>query len=217
MNDNFQKNALDNTLFISAMQHEIFSRIAPTLRHDLVGHVSVSLMRINIINKILNKPELDTDKLKLEIHKIEQLLKTNILNIRELSFWDFGTEKENIPNEILIKSVQLMSIQLAMKNIKSNLIPMEFSEVEKIETKPLLYSLLSVFCYIEDNNFDNFTLNITQSNNSIIIKMSPNQSQIPTVILNTRMISFSNSMIMKFAELYDIHIKFYDQQICVSW
>src|SRR5688572_14767556 len=107
----------EDKYFISAIQQEVFNRILPTIRHDLVGYSSASLMRVSIMNRLLNKTGMTPENLKPELLKIEQQLRSSVVGIRELAFWDYGFAHQDFACNILSKSVQFVSSQLVLKNI----------------------------------------------------------------------------------------------------
>lgn len=79
----------DETIFVSAIKHEIFSRIFPTIRHDVVGNISASLIRLSIIDRVLKLQDLNSEKIKSEILKLDQNLRSSINEIRDLAFLGF--------------------------------------------------------------------------------------------------------------------------------
>lgn len=205
----------EDSIFISALYHELFNRILPTIRHDLVGEVSASLMRVSIMDRFLNKAELDTENLKSELKKIDQQLKSNIVSIRALSFLDNPAKHYDTPSNILFRSVQFISTPLATKNIQINVLPHEHPEVEMIETKPLLYALLCLFAYIEDNNFDDHTFNILQSPESIQLTLEPKNKHdsVPSFIRNTIV---DKEMLIRFANLHLYEVIFDNELIIIK-
>ncbi len=203
----------DEIFFISAVQNEIFNRVFSTIRHDLVGDVSASLMRISMVDRILKKEELDLEKVQAELLKIDHQLRNNIVNIRDLAFWDFDSASDDFANNVLTKSIQLISSQLAMKNIQVNRIPFEYEELEKVETKPLLYSLICLLSFFEDNNYENLILNIFQSTSSITITIDQKINQNPTVIFKKRNLKITEEIAIRFAKLQNIDIIFDEHQV----
>ncbi len=217
MDNKLPKINAEDSIFISALYHELFTRILPTIRHDLVGEVSASLMRISILDRFLNKVELEPAKLKSELMKVDQQLRSNIISIRGLSFWDNSSTHNDSASNILIRSVQLISTPLATKNIQLNVHPHEHAEAEMIETKPILYCLLCLFAYIEDNNFDHHILNIFHLPNSIKFALEPKKAQDSTPNTHNRNIMVSKEMTVRFAKLHCFEAVFDNQQITLGW
>jgi hypothetical protein len=210
-----QYSAEDN-FFISAIHQEVFSRVFPCIRHDLVGGVSASLMRVSIMERRLNKAELSSDSLKEDLKKIELQLKDNITSLRALQFWDFDSEHEETPINILKQSVHLMASRLALRFIQATVQLQEGDGTEPLKTKPLLHSLLSVFSYIEDNDFDNHHLNVGQSGKTIYIKFEPKIAQDSAIIINRNLI-FDQALVARFTNHYGIDIKFAQNEITLGW
>lgn len=207
----------DENFFISAIHQEVFDRIFPTIRHDLVGYLSASLMRVSIMDRHLNKPELIPDQLKAELSKIESQLKISISGIRALEFWDFQSTHEDFPSEILNKSVELMSTQLAMKNIQLTVVPQEFNDTEKVESKPLLYCLLCLLSYIEDNNFEDNNLKICHIGKSITISFEPKIAQNTSTFKKIRSLTINREVALDFAKFYNMDISFSMEEIILAW
>lgn len=213
----FEKFTNDDRLFISAIHQEIFNRIFPTIRHDLVGYLSASLMRVSIMDRYLNKQDVLPNQLKNELIKIDTQLRNSIVEIRALEFWDFESKQNNNSNDVLNKSVQLMTTQLAMKNIKLNIIPEEIDASNEVVTKPFLYCLLCTLCYIEDKNFDNKDLFIRHTRNAIEIVTDPKEIVIGTTFKKNRNLTISKEMAMQFINLHDMEISFHNDDIKLTW
>lgn len=207
----------DENFFISAVHQEMFNRIFPTIRHDLVGYLSASLMRVSIMERYLNKPEVVIEQLKAELLKIESQLKSSISGIRALAFWDFQSIHDDYPSEILKRGVELMSTQLAMNSIQLSLVPPEFQDIEKVKTKPLLYCLLCILSYIEDNNFESKNLTIRQIRKSIAISFEPKIALSTTNFKKIRNLIINQDLAVNFAKFHDININFSDEEIKLSW
>lgn len=216
MEKQLEKCSVEENYFISAIHQEIFNRVFPCIRHDLVGGISASLMRVSIMERRLNKAELVAETLKQDLEKIEQQLKENIHSIRALQFWDFDSVQEDMPINVLNKSVHLMASRLALRFIQTTVAPQEDNAAEPVKSKPLLYSLLCVFSYIEDNDFDNHHLNVGQSGQSIYIKYEPKTAQDSTIKINRNLI-FDQALVAKFANHYGIDINFGQNEITLVW
>ena len=215
MEKHLEQSTEDN-FFISAVNQEIFNRIFPHIRHDLVGYLTTSLMRVSIMDRYLNKTELAPDQVKLDLKKIELQLKDTILGIRELQFWDFDFAHEDHTSEILKKSIQLMTSQLAMKNIQLAVVPEEDLDDLIVKTKPLLYCLLCLFSYFEDNNFENKNLNLHLSAKSISITCESIETQDSAAIKMNRNLIINQDLAVRFAKLYLFEIDFQDE-ITLTW
>jgi hypothetical protein len=207
----------EDAFFISAVQQEIFNRILPTIRHDLVGYLSAGLMRTTIIKKLLDNEDVSIERLKLEALKIEGILKDNVTSVRELSFWDFATSNKDSVSNVLKKSVQLSSNFLIKKNIKLNLHDSQHHHADEVESKVFLYSTLILFCYFEDNGFDNHVIDIAHSPNSITLTFEPNARTNATSVSIERFITIDKEVLIKFTKLHHIYIEFNDQLINVKW
>ena len=98
-----------------------------------------------------------------------------------------------------------MSSQLTTKGIQLTILPGE-DENREIYTKPLLYTLLSLFCYFEDNDFVNLNLNIYQNLNTISITFEPLPAEnLPTFVKQRNPI-FSSDLVINFARIHQIEV-----------
>ena len=211
-----EKMSKEDKYFISAIQQEVFNRILSTIRHDLVGYSSASLIRVSIMNRLLNKAGVTSENLKPELSKIEDHLKSSVVGIRALAFWDFNHANQDFASNILARSVQLISTPLMMKNIGLNVIANEYDEDEEIETKPLLYTLLCLFSYFEDN-YENHIFEILPSRNSMTITNQKKSDTSSSTTLINRYLHIDQESTLRFAKLNNVDINFEDNQIKVEW
>jgi len=205
----------DDDFFISAVQNEVFNRIFPKIRHDLVGNVSASLIRVSIMDRILKK-DYDLEKIKSELSKIDQQLRNNIIEIRDLAFWDFATNPEDNPSDVLIKSVQLVSSQLAFKGIELKVQVAEHENLGTVQTKPCLYCLLCVFSYLEDT-YSNCVFNLHLTSSTIMIKHECEVEGSTEIIPNHRHLKITEETVIKFARFQQMDIVYDDKQIVIQW
>ena len=212
-----EKRTANENLVVSAIQQEVFNRVLPTIRHDLVGYLSASLMRVSILDRYLSKEEVAPDQLKTELLKIESLIRSSISEIRALAFWDFQSMQDDYPSEILKRSVKLMSTELAMKGIQLIVVPQEFDDIKKVETKPLLYCLLCLLSYIEDNNFKKNNLKISQIGKSIVISFEPKSTQNFTAFKKMRNLTINKQLALDFVKFHNMNINFSIKEIKLTW
>lgn len=217
MGQKLEKNTTEENFFISAINQEIFNRVFPHIRHDLVGYLTTSLMRVSIMDRYLNRAELSAEQVKGDLKKIDLQLRDAILGIRELQFWDFDSAHEEYPSKILKKSVQLMSTHLAMNNIQLLITPGELEETEMVMTKPLLYCLLCLFSYVEDNNFEHNNLNISLFSKSVQIRIEPITAQESAVIKKKRNLFIDQDLASRFVALHSMDLSFVKDGINLTW
>jgi hypothetical protein len=217
MQKHLEKLTTNQTLLISAVQQEVFSRIFPKIRHDLVGYLSASLMRVSIMDRYLSKEEVAPNQLKAELLKIESYIRSSIDGIRALGFWDFQSIHDDYPSEILKKCVELMSTRLAMQGTQLMVVPQELEDIKKVETKPLLYSLLCLLSYIEDNNFENNNLKIHKIGKSIVISSEPKIAQNSTAFKNVRNLTINRELALDFAKFQNMNINISIEEIKLTW
>ena len=109
-----------------------------------------------------------------------------------------------------------MASRLALRFIQATVQAQEQNHIEPVKAKPLLFSLLCVFSYIEDNNFDNHHLNVGQSGQSIYIKYEPKTAQDSAIKINRNLI-FDQALVARFANHYGIDINFSQNEITLGW
>ncbi len=206
----------EDTFLISAIHQEVFSRIFPAIRHDLVGYISASLMRVSIMDRYLHRPETEPEQLSLELKKIETHLKEAIRGIRGMQYWDFEAKHHDSPSNIIKKSVHLMATQLAMTGIQLAIFPSEAEDLKEIETKPLLYTLLCVFSYIEDSNFDINHLNIRQKADSILVTFEALPSYGLATVKKNRNLIINQEFAIKFAKYHGINMAIHASEITLK-
>jgi hypothetical protein len=216
----FENDPAEEKFFISAVHQEMFNRIFPHIRHDLVGGLSASLMRVTIMDRHLNRPGSEISRLNEELKKIEGHLKETIVGIRELQFWDFDVVHKDTLCNILQKSVKLMASHLLLKNIQLAIKPCEIaqeSETLLIESKPLLYTLLCVFSYVEDDGFKNKRLNIQELDNAVEINLETIPAQDSSPYTKNRHLIIDQTLAARFAHYHGITIDFSNEKIYLSW
>jgi hypothetical protein len=215
-----ENDATEDKFFVSAVHQEMFNRIFPHIRHDLVGGLSASLMRVTIMDRHLNKLGSEISRLNPELKKIEGHLKDTIVGIRELQFWDFDVVHQDTLCNILHKSVKLMASHLLLKNIQLSIQPCDLEEESRealLETKPLLYTVLCVFSYIEDHGMTNKRLNICELSNTVEINIENISAQDSSPYTKNRHLIIDQSLARRFGKCHGISIDFSNACIQLSW
>lgn len=201
-----------NKFLVGAIQQEIFSRIFPTIRHDVVSCLSPSLMRVSIIDRYLTKPQLQPDQLKVELKKIEAHLKEAIVDIRELRYLDFDVEHTDSISNILHKSIKFMESELAAKGIEFS--TPDATNSTQVQTQPLLYTLLCLYCYIEDNDIESSKITFRYTSNTIMLEFSPTEFE-KWDIDKTRNLKINRELLIYFAQQHHINITLNSNSFCL--
>lgn len=214
--DNLKLENLDEIYFINAIHLEIFSRIFPHIRHDVIGYLSASLMRVSIIERLSNREQFSKNQLQEELKKIESHLREVVVNIRALKLWDFDFADDDTLCNIVTKSISIYSGQLAFRGIEIEYNKSEFQDTFKVKNKPLLNSLLCIFTYIEDSEYDNSKLKITIEESSINFLMMRLDHEFTPIIKNNRNITIDKAMTFGFAKSQGYSLVFCENQIRLS-
>lgn len=109
-----------------------------------------------------------------------------------------------------------MATQLAFKGISLNLQDEENVNHNKIDTKTFLFSLLCIFCYIEDNDFENFIFKIYNNINSVFITFEPSLNKIEPVITKNRNIKIDIETMTDFISINNFQVQLNENQICLN-
>ncbi|MDR5171703.1 hypothetical protein IHQ56_07735 [Methylobacillus flagellatus] len=147
---------------VAGIKHEIFMRIFPTLRHGLVGPISIARMSASIVRRLLSKGESSKAALGEPVERIDQQLAEAVAGIRALQAWEPEASGLAIPAEILRQGIALMTAPLALRDIKMDYVPSDIQDLEEVRQQPFLYAWLALLCYFEDQLNEPATLRLEQ-------------------------------------------------------
>ncbi|WP_025872513.1 hypothetical protein [Methylobacillus glycogenes] len=83
-----------NHWVIAGIKHEIFMRVFPSLRHGLVGPISIARMSISIVRRLLARGDASLTSLNEPVERIDQQLAEAVLGIRNLQNWEPGSKPQ---------------------------------------------------------------------------------------------------------------------------
>lgn len=157
---------------IAGIKHEIFMRVFPSLRHGLVGPISIARMSISIVRRLLARGDASLTSLNEPVERIDQQLAEAVLGIRNLQNWEPGSKPQTQQlAEIISEGMALMTAPLAMREIVLDYV-MDASAAEQSVSNPsaLLYTWLGVLCYFQDSLQQACTLNIVLQAQSLTVR-----------------------------------------------
>lgn len=136
---------------VEGIKHEIFMRVFPSLRHGLVGPISIARMSISIVRRLLARGEASLTSLHEPVERIDQQLAEAVLGIRNLQNWEPSSKPQSLPlADIIGDGIALMTAPLAMREIV-----LDYEAAEDLGTvshhAELLYTWLGVLCYFQDS------------------------------------------------------------------
>lgn len=161
-----------NHWVIAGIKHEIFMRVFPSLRHGLVGPISIARMSISIVRRLLARGDASLTSLNEPVERIDQQLAEAVLGIRNLQNWEPGSKPQTQQLvEIISEGMALMTAPLAMREIVLDYVT-EASAAEQSVSNPsaLLYTWLGVLCYFQDSLQQACTLNIVLQAQSLTVR-----------------------------------------------
>lgn len=161
-----------NHWVIAGIKHEIFMRVFPSLRHGLVGPISIARMSISIVRRLLARGDASLTSLNEPVERIDQQLAEAVLGIRNLQNWEPGSKPQTQQLvEIISEGMALMTAPLAMREIVLDYVT-DASAAEQSVSNPsaLLYTWLGVLCYFQDSLQQACTLNIVLQAQSLTVR-----------------------------------------------
>lgn len=147
---------------VDGIKHEIFMRVFPTLRHGLVGPISIARMSTSIVRRLLSKGDSSKAALSESVERIDQQLAEAVTGIRALQAWEPEASGFAIPAEILRQGIALMTAPLALRDIKMDYVPSDIQDLAEVRQQPFLYAWLALLCYFEDQLNEPATLRLEQ-------------------------------------------------------
>lgn len=147
---------------VAGIRHEIFMRVFPTLRHGLVGPISIARMSVSIVRRLLSRGEVNKAMLNEPVERMDQQLAEAVTGIRALQTWEPEAKGTAIPAEVLRQGIALMTASLALRDIKLDYVPSDTQDLDEVRHQPFLYAWLALLCYFEDRLSEPATLRIEQ-------------------------------------------------------
>lgn len=169
-----QKNQISlqnqSSWIVEGIKHEIFMRIFPSLRHGLVGPISIARMSISIVRRLLARDEVNLTALNEPVERIDQQLAEAVLGIRTLQNWESGGKPQVQPAaNIISEGIALMTAPLAMREIVLDYAAPE-QETTAVSTT-LLYTWLGLLCYFQDSLQQTASLKIQLQAQSVTVQL----------------------------------------------
>ena len=135
---------------LAGIQHAVFMRIFPSLRHALVGPVSIARMSTSIVKRLVDKD--GQPGINEQIARIDQQLQEAVLTIRALQSWEPASGELASPVALLQQGLQLMTTTFAMHQVNISLAEDWAASLspEPVVQSAFLYAWLGVLCHCQD-------------------------------------------------------------------
>lgn len=148
---------------LAGIQHVIFMRIFPSLRHGLVGPISIARMSTSIVRKLLTKE--GQPGIAEQVARIDQQLQEAVLAIRALQSWEPAANELANPLDLIQQGLQIMTTPFAMSQIEVSLANDWASSLSPtpVAQRAFLYAWLGVLCHCQDSIRGQAVLSITAS------------------------------------------------------
>lgn len=180
---------------VEGIKHEIFMRIFPSLRHGLVGPISIARMSISIVRRLLARGEASLISLNEPVERIDQQLAEAVVGIRTLQSWESGSKPQTQPVAgIISEGMALMTAPLAMREIMLDYTEPTQDTGSISNHATLLYNWLGLLCYFQDSLQQAATLKVELQAQAVTVQMlvtdkarEPGRSR-PASSANTRVI-----------------------------
>lgn len=139
---------------MAGLQHEIFLRVLPAVRHDMLGPVSVARMDVAILKRKLAADEPDIAACRDKLLTLDGHLSGVSQGLGLLRRWDTARGDTARAGETLAFAVGLMTPLLRLREITlaplPDVLPPELDDVQRPQSA-FLYACLAVLCHVQDH------------------------------------------------------------------
>lgn len=211
---------------IAGIQHELFLRVLPGLRHELVGPISVSRMGISVLKRTLEKGEADQAALQQQVLRMDEQLQQSVLGVRALRLWDEDSNMTASAADIISHGIKLMSYRLSLRNITIDYPldddPTNDSDDSKLIYQPFLYTWLGLLGYFEDHFTYAVLLAISRlSSNALRVRYQRSAAEavapLHADIQEAKRHHIDQHALLGLAQHYDISIVFGEDELTFHW
>lgn len=215
---------------IAGIQHELFLRVLPGLRHELVGPISVSRMGISVLKRTLEKGEADQAALQQQVLRMDEQLQQSVLGVRALRLWDEDSNMTASAADIISHGIKLMSYRLSLRNITIDYPlddaplddhSLDDSDDSKLIYQPFLYTWLGLLGYFEDHFTYPVLLSISQlSSNALRVRYQRSSVEVAPLhadLQETKRHPIDQHALLGLAQHYDISIAFGEDELTFHW
>jgi len=135
----------------AGVRHEILMRVMPTLRHDLLGPISVARMELAVLKRRIERADLEPADGLRRVQQLESHLVELTRGLRDLRRWD-GLLDEQMPvGSIVALAVGLMEQPLRLAGLSMQVSGAEAGAGRACPVTPMLQGTLALLCHAQDH------------------------------------------------------------------
>ena len=135
----------------AGVRNEILMRVLPTLRHDLLGPISVARMELAVMRRRLERSALELQDGLRRVQQLDSHLVDLTRGLRDLRRWDSMTDERMAPGAIVALAIGLMEQPLRLAGITVELDRVDDGEGEPRSIDALLLGTLAMLCHAQDH------------------------------------------------------------------
>lgn len=134
----------------AGVRHEILMRVLPTLRHDLLGPISVARMELAVMRRRLERADLALQDGLRRVRQLDGHLVDLTRGLRELRRWD-PLDTERMPASAIVRlALMLMEQPLRLAGLEVSVETDCEAEDTELPLAPLLLGTLALLCHAQD-------------------------------------------------------------------
>ncbi|SIR42139.1 hypothetical protein SAMN05421778_11031 [Sphaerotilus natans] len=134
----------------AGVRHEILMRVLPTLRHDLLGPISVARMELAVMRRRLERADLAQQDGLRRVRQLDGHLVDLTRGLRELRRWD-PLDTERMPASAIVRlALMLMEQPLRLAGLEVSVETDCEAEDTELPLAPLLLGTLALLCHAQD-------------------------------------------------------------------
>lgn len=134
----------------AGVRHEILMRVLPTLRHDLLGPISVARMELAVMRRRLERADLAPQDGLRRVQQLDAHLVDLTRGLRELRRWD-PLDTERMPAGSIVRlALALMEQPLRLAGLEVSVETDCEAEDTELPLAPLLLGTLALLCHAQD-------------------------------------------------------------------
>ncbi|MFM2346297.1 MAG: hypothetical protein RL654_1050 [Pseudomonadota bacterium] len=133
------------------VRHEILLRVLPTLRHDLLGPISVARMELAVMRRRLERVDLAPQDGLRRVQQLDAHLVDLARGLRELRRWDPLDTERMSAGGIVRLALALMEQPLRLAGLGVQVEGCEAESGAEWPLAPLLLGTLALLCHAQDH------------------------------------------------------------------
>lgn len=157
----------------AGVRHEILMRVLPTLRHDLLGPISVARMELAVMRRRLEREDLSPQDGLRRVQQLESHLIELTRGLRELRRWDGMADEQMPAGSIVALAIGLMEQPLRLAGIVIDSTEVERDAGASLPLGPLLLGTLAMLCHAQDHLAAGSRLRIGFDASAVRLELQP--------------------------------------------